>query len=112
MRVIREEGLAENAAVRGRELLEGLLAVQKETDRIGEVRGLGLMVATEMTRNGKPDEAAAKALSQAAAEEGLLLLTCGSSNNVLRWIPPLVVRKEQIDEALSLFRKALKRLVR
>ena len=53
---------------------------------------------------------AAKAVSRNAAEEGLLLLTCGTFNNVVRWIPPLVVTEAQIEEGLSLFRNALARL--
>ncbi|MBN2551191.1 MAG: aminotransferase class III-fold pyridoxal phosphate-dependent enzyme [Spirochaetales bacterium] len=110
IRVIREERLAENAAARGEQLLEGLRVIQKESGRIAEVRGRGLMVATEFAGDGEPDEAAAKAASQAAAQEGLLLLTCGTFNNVVRWIPPLVVTEEQIAEGLSLFRKALQRL--
>ena len=110
VRVIREEKLADNSAARGAELLEGLRKIQSEFGRIGEVRGRGLMVATEFTTGREPDEAAAKAASQAALEEGLLLLTCGTFNNVVRWIPPLVVTAEQIEEALALFRKALRRL--
>ncbi len=110
IRVIREEKLVENAAERGGQLLESLRCIQKEFKQIGEVRGKGLMVAAEFSRDGEPDEAAAKAASQAAVEEGLLLLTCGTFNNVVRWIPPLVVTEEQIEEGLILFRKALKRL--
>jgi len=110
VRVIREEKLADNAAARGAQLLEGLLKIKSEFGQIGEVRGRGLMVATEFARGREPDEAAAKAASQAAVEQGLLLLTCGTFNNVVRWIPPLVVTAEQIEEALGLFRNALKRL--
>jgi 4-aminobutyrate aminotransferase len=110
VRVIREEKLADNAAARGSQLLEGLLKIKSEFGQIGEVRGRGLMVATEFARGREPDEAAAKAASQAAVDAGLLLLTCGTFNNVVRWIPPLVVTAEQIEEALGLFRNALKRL--
>jgi 4-aminobutyrate aminotransferase len=110
VRVIREGKLAENAAARGAQLMEGLRAIQREFGQIGEVRGRGLMVATEFTTGREPDEAAAKAASKAAAEQGLLLLTCGTFDNVVRWIPPLVVNGEQIEEALGLFRNALQRL--
>jgi len=110
IRVIREEKLAENAAVRGKQLLDGLRALQKEYNRIGDVRGRGLMAATEFSRNGLADEAAAKSVSRAAAESGLLLLTCGTYNNVVRWIPPLIVTEQQIEEALNLFGKTLEQL--
>jgi len=107
VRVIREEKLAENAAARGRQLLEGLRKLQGRFPQIGEVRGRGLMVATEFSRKGEPDEHTTKAVSQGAAEAGLLLLTCGTFGNVVRWIPPLVVREEQIDEALGVFARVL-----
>ena len=68
------------------------------------------MAAAEFSRKGEPDEGAAKTVSQAAVEQGLLLLTCGTYGNVVRWIPPLIVTEGQIDEALELFGSALKRL--
>jgi 4-aminobutyrate aminotransferase len=110
IRVIREEKLAENAAARGEQLLRGLRLLQTSCPRLGDVRGLGLMAAAEFSRKGEPDEEAAKAVSQAAAEQGLLLLTCGTYGNVVRWIPPLIVSEGQIEEALELFGSALKRL--
>jgi 4-aminobutyrate aminotransferase len=110
IRVIREEKLAENAALRGEQLLRGLRLLQKDCRRLADVRGRGLMVAAEFSRGGEADEAAAKTVSQAAAERGLLLLTCGTHSNVVRWIPPLIVTERQIEEALELFTGALKRL--
>jgi len=110
VRVIREERLHENAAERGGQLLAGLRSLQKEVPRIGDVRGRGLMVATEFTLDGQPDEPGAKAASKAAAEAGLLLLTCGTFGNVVRWIPPLVVSQAEIEEGLAVFREALGRL--
>jgi 4-aminobutyrate aminotransferase len=107
VRVIREEDLPGNAAQRGLQLLEGLKGLQRRHPVIGEVRGLGLMVATEFGRPGAPDEKTAKAVVRAGAEAGLLLLTCGTYNNVVRWIPPLVVTPQQIDEALEIFEGAL-----
>jgi 4-aminobutyrate aminotransferase len=110
VRVLREERLHENAAVRGMQLVEGLRKLKKRFPRIAEVRGLGLMVATEFSRNGRPDEEGAKAVCKAAARRGLLLLTCGTFGNVVRWIPPLVVTDAQIDEGLAIFREALENL--
>jgi 4-aminobutyrate aminotransferase len=69
---------------------------------------VGLMVATEFTdANGRPDGATATAVQQACLRRNLLLLTCGSYGNVIRWIPPLVVTAGQIDEALTIFNEAL-----
>jgi 4-aminobutyrate aminotransferase len=106
--VLRDEDLAENAAREGAHLMEGLKELQAEYPMIGDVRGRGLMVGVEFARNGgEPDKDAAKAVQKGCIERDLLLLTCGTFDNVIRWIPPLVVNDAQIDEALGLFAEAL-----
>lgn len=105
--VMLEEQLPQNAYARGAELLAGLKALQQQHPEIGEVRGRGLMVGVEFSRDGKPDSASAQAVQRACLERRLLLLTCGTYNNVIRWIPPLVVSAEQIQEALAIFAEAL-----
>jgi 4-aminobutyrate aminotransferase len=66
------------------------------------------MVGVECTRpGGEPDGGAAKAVQRACLDERLLLLTCGTADNVVRWIPPLVVSEAQIDAALAVFERAL-----
>jgi len=107
LRVIKEEALVENAAERGRQLTLGLRRLQLDFPIIGDVRGLGLMVATEFTSEGQPATTTAKALVKTAQEAGLLLLTCGTYDNVIRWIPPLVVTQDEIEEALDIFAAAL-----
>jgi 4-aminobutyrate aminotransferase len=108
IRVIQEEGLVENSARMGDHLVTGLKVVQKQQSQLGDVRGLGMMVAAELTATeGQPDTQTAKAVRTKCLEEGLLLLTCGPHGNVIRWIPPLVVTQEQIDEALTIFENAL-----
>ena len=109
IRAIREENLVANAAVRGEQLLAGLRQLQAEFPVIGDVRGLGLMVGAEFTRDGTPDTAAAKAIARGCLGLGLLLLTCGTYDNVIRLIPPLVVSQEEIAEALTIFAAALYR---
>lgn len=111
IQVLRDEGLIENAAAMGLMLLAGLRQLQEEHPEIGEVRGRGLMIATEFTDpSGEPWTDRAKALVRAAFEEGLLLLTCGAYDNIIRWIPPLIVNTEHIQEALQRFRVALQRV--
>ena len=106
--VVRDEDLVGNAAAQGQRLLEGLRSVAAEHKAIGEVRGRGLMLASEFTTaDGEPDGATAARAHQAAAERGLLLLTCGPRGNVVRMIPPLVVTAEQVDEAVGLWRQAV-----
>ena len=66
------------------------------------------MIGAEFTDpEGKPDAVTAKAVLASCLEQGLLLLTCGSWDNTVRFIPPLVVSEGQIDEALRIFEHGL-----
>lgn len=108
IQTIREESLLQNARQRSEQLLAGLRRLQEEYPIIGDVRGLGLMIGCEFsTSEGRPDKTTAKAVVQACLDRRLLLLTCGPWDNIIRWIPPLVVTQTQIDEALSIFSTAL-----
>ncbi len=105
---IREEQMLENATGRGQQLMAGLRAIQSSHISIADVRGLGLMVGVEFQdADGKPDKAAAKAAVKSCYERGLLLLTCGSYDNIIRFIPPLIVSEEQIQHSLTIFEQAL-----
>ncbi|WP_030675623.1 aspartate aminotransferase family protein [Streptomyces sp. NRRL B-1347] len=111
--VIRDEGLVTNAAAQGRRLADGLRKTAADVAAIVDVRGTGLMLASEFRGpDGAPDAALARAVQQAAAERGLLLLTCGVHGNVVRMIPALVVTAEQVDEALTLWSAAVAAAVR
>jgi 4-aminobutyrate aminotransferase len=111
IRVLREEGLVENAQDRGVQLMSGLRHLQEQYPRIGDVRGLGLMVGVEFTdEQGQPDKSTAKALQKACLEERLLLLTCGTWDNTIRFIPPLVATSEQINDGLARFERSLARV--
>jgi 4-aminobutyrate aminotransferase len=110
LQVVESEGLVANSAAMGARLRDGLEKVATTTDRIVDVRGLGLMQATEfVTRAGDPDPDLAVAVLRAAAEEGLLLLTCGAWNNVVRMIPPLIVNADQVDAGLASWGRAVER---
>ncbi len=104
---IRDEGLAANAERMGERLRDGLVELQGRYPVIGDVRGHGLMVGTEFMVKGKPDKDLTKAVQKGCIDRRMLLLTCGTYENVIRWIPPLVVNEAQIDEALTLFEDAL-----
>lgn len=111
VQVIQEEDLAGNAARMGAHLMKGLRALQAKYPVLGNVRGLGLMVATEFNKpNGDPDAGSAKAVQKVCLEQDLLLLTCGTYENVIRWIPPLIVTESQLTEALGIFENALSSL--
>jgi 4-aminobutyrate aminotransferase len=106
--VIRDEGLVENARVRGGQLQDGLRKVAADHPVIGDVRGLGLMLGSEFTSaDGRPDAATAVRAQQEAASRGLLLLMCGAWGNVVRMIPPLVVDEAQVEEALGIWADAV-----
>jgi 4-aminobutyrate aminotransferase len=110
VRIIRDEELLDNAVRMGEHLMQGLRSLQAEHPVVGDVRGLGLMVAVEFTGvDGQQDKAFAAAVQNACLEDRLLLLTCGTYGNVIRWIPPLVVNAGQIDTALETFGRALKK---
>ena len=110
LETIQEEGLVANAAVRGAELMTGLGAIAAEDDRIGDIRGRGLMVGVEFVRDRatrEPDSTLPDHLMAACADAGLLVLTCGSSHQVIRWIPPLNVDAAEIAEAVEIFGETL-----
>lgn len=108
VRVLRDEGLLDNTVARGQQLMDGLEQVRAETAIIGQVRGLGLMVGVEFNgMDGHHGKDYATAVQHACLEEKLLLLTCGTYGNVIRWIPPLIVTEEQIDHALEVFGQAV-----
>lgn len=103
-----EDDLVNNAQNAGAYLLSELRSIQAQYPVIGDVRGVGLMIATEFTADdGEPAPEIAKSINQYCEANGLLLLTCGSYGNVVRWIPPLIVTPAQIDDALAIFKEAL-----
>jgi 4-aminobutyrate aminotransferase len=103
-----EQGYIANAAQRGKQLQQGLTLLQRACAQVGEVRGLGLMVAADIVSDaGERTLAPAQrdALIQAAFHHGLLLLGCGES--ALRFCPPLCVTAAQIDAALQILAAVL-----
>lgn len=106
--VIQEEKLVENARARGAELRAALETVAQAHAGITDVRGLGLMLGNEFRDpEGDPDGATASAVQQEAARRGLLLLTCGAWGQVVRFIPALVVRPEEVTEAAAIWDDAV-----
>jgi 4-aminobutyrate aminotransferase len=110
--VIQEEGLIENAALRGRQLVEGLRNVAGGDQRVGDVRGLGCMVALEFVNpkspDGRaPDPATAALVTRAALQRGLILLVAGSYGQVVRIVPPLVTTAAEIDRAVGIIGESL-----
>lgn len=108
LEVIEEEGLVANSEARGEQLRNALRLKTEGYDQIVDVRGLGLMVGVEFAdADGTPDGATAAAVHKAAADRGLLLLTCGPWSEVVRFIPALVVNEAEVEDAAHRFGEAL-----
>jgi 4-aminobutyrate aminotransferase len=104
-----EEELMENAQCQGAYLLEKLKDLQKRFHLIGDVRGKGLMIGIELVKDPETKEKAVEERSQVIQgcfERGLLILGCGE--NVIRFIPPLIITQEEADMALTIFEEVLK----
>jgi 4-aminobutyrate aminotransferase len=110
LETIRDEKLVANAAERGAQLLAGLQRLGALDERVGDVRGRGLMLGVELVTDAagrSPDGGRADAVIARCADEGLLLLTCGQAHNTVRWLAPLNVTAAEIDEGLEIFGRVL-----
>ncbi len=114
IRAMRDEKMLENATERGIQLMTGFRKLQEEYPQIGDVRGKGLMVGTEFIVDSKPEKAKpmVKEIIHAAEENNLLLLSCGTYDNTIRWIPPLNVTSQQVNDGLKIFGEALKATIK
>lgn len=107
--IYEEENLLENASEQGKRLLDRLKTFKNKYPSIGDVRGLGLMAGVEFVKPGGkiPDKEKAKAVQKSCVENGMLILTCGTYDNVIRWIPPLIIDEGHLEEGMTIFEKAL-----
>jgi 4-aminobutyrate aminotransferase/(S)-3-amino-2-methylpropionate transaminase len=107
--VLEEEGLVARARRIGDRMFDRLRAAQHATHGGGDVRGRGAMVAIELVHeDGTPDPDRAKAIATACHEAGVLVLTAGTSGNVVRLLPPLVIADDLLDEGLEILADAIK----
>jgi 4-aminobutyrate aminotransferase/(S)-3-amino-2-methylpropionate transaminase len=108
--VFEEEGLVERAVAVGETIRARMEAWRERFDAIGDVRGLGAMLAIELVRNRDSKEPAADiatAICEEAARNGLLLLKSGIYSNCIRVLTPLVITDAELDEALGAWEQAL-----
>lgn len=106
--VIERENLLIHAAAEGTWALQQLRELQGRYSVVGDVRGLGLMLALELTHtDGRPARAVAEWVRQRCLEEGVLLLTCGLDGNVIRLMPPLNVTRAELAEAIACLDRCL-----
>ena len=110
--VIEEEQLCERSCKMGERMVERINAMKQRTDTIpiGDVRGLGAMVAFELVKErggNTPDANRIKPLTSKALEHGLILLSCGIYGNTIRLLAPLTIPDEQLEEGLNILEQSL-----
>ena len=101
-------GLVDNAAAVGKYLEDGLRRLQDKYDCIGDVRGMGMMLGVEFVTDRetlKADPELRDRIEMACFERGLIILGCGTST--IRWSPPLILSRENVDVALEIFDAAI-----
>jgi 4-aminobutyrate aminotransferase/(S)-3-amino-2-methylpropionate transaminase len=103
------EGLIERANEIGEILLGRLRALQQADPRVGDVRGHGAMIAAEFVdpATGDPDAALTAAIAKACIAEGVIVLTCGTYGNVIRFLPPLSIPDALLEEGIDVVAAAL-----
>ena len=110
LEIIQKESLCERALEIGNRLMAGLRRLQADYPAlIGDIRGLGAMVAMELISDGdvdQPNPELAKALTTRAAEMGLILLSCGVRGNVIRILAPLTIKSKHLEEGLGILEAA------
>ncbi|UZJ45543.1 aminotransferase class III-fold pyridoxal phosphate-dependent enzyme [Marinimicrobium sp. C6131] len=108
LEVVEGEKLVANAAERGEQLFARLEAYKKEYAWIDDLRGKGLMLGMEIAHSpARPRADIAEQLAKEAEKRGLLLLRCGTAGQIIRWLPPLVVSADEVDDAADRFGKVL-----
>lgn len=106
--VLKEEKLPQRAAVVGKEMLTRLQQLAANKRHIGEVRGLGMMIAVEFEdEQGRPSKEIAEKVQAKCLENKLIVLTCGSHGQVIRLIPPLNITDEEVEKALEILKRSL-----
>src|SRR5206468_3917736 len=106
---IEKENLSARATETGNYAMAKLRELQEKNSLIGDVRGLGLMIGVELVKDAQktPATAEAEAIRDACLRKGMLIGVGGVSGNVVRFQPPLVITRQQIDQALAIFTEAL-----
>jgi 4-aminobutyrate aminotransferase / (S)-3-amino-2-methylpropionate transaminase / 5-aminovalerate transaminase len=104
---IAEDGLTERAVEVGDAIRSRMESWRERFSSISDVRGLGAMLAIELSQNGEPAADLATAVADAAARRGLLILKAGLNGNCIRVLVPLVVSDAELEEALGAWEEAL-----
>jgi 4-aminobutyrate aminotransferase/(S)-3-amino-2-methylpropionate transaminase len=109
MDIFGEENLLQKAQTLGKKIRERLTGWQSRFETIGDVRGLGPMLAIELVRDRETKNPAAEeasALVKYCIDHGVVILVCGTFNNVIRFLPPLVITDQELNKGLSVIEEA------
>jgi len=103
--IFKEEGMLQKSEILGKKLRERFESFKDQYELIGDVRGLGAMLALELVKDRETKEPApeeAKKLTQFCYERGLVLLSCGTFGNVIRVLMPFVIMDEELEKGLAI----------
>jgi diaminobutyrate-2-oxoglutarate transaminase len=117
LRFIKENHLSKHAANLGEKLMTELSEIQNEVPEIGEVRGRGLMVGVEIVNPHIParikgsygaNAELARTIQRECFNRGLILEVGGRHSSVIRFLPPLIITEQQLDDVIAIFKEAVK----
>ncbi|MDX1252025.1 MAG: diaminobutyrate--2-oxoglutarate transaminase [Gammaproteobacteria bacterium] len=121
LKFIRSQNIPEQASLRGRQLMQRLIALKHDVSEIGDVRGLGLMIGVEVVHGqGKTDSLGqplanpelAALIQRKCFQKGLILELGGRHSSVVRFLPPLIVTETQMDCIAQIFSEAVREACR
>jgi 4-aminobutyrate aminotransferase/(S)-3-amino-2-methylpropionate transaminase len=113
--VMDKENLLQKGKDLGKKLMSGLNEMKENFDLIGDVRGLGPLVAVELVKDRKtkvPAPIETKAIIDDCFDQGLVLLSCGTHGNVLRFMMPLVTTDAQLAQGMTIIENAFKKVTK
>jgi 4-aminobutyrate aminotransferase len=109
--IVREEKFLERVRSKGKYVLSRFEEVQRDSKIIGEARGRGFMIASEIVKN-KPDKTPGTELAgmvrESMFQKGVLMHTCGHYGNVMRFMAPLTIEDDLLEKGISIFEEAIK----
>ncbi|MBT2585367.1 4-aminobutyrate--2-oxoglutarate transaminase [Arthrobacter sp. ISL-95] len=108
--IYEKENLTERARAIGAIITDFFAGLAAEDDRVGDIRGRGAMIGIEFVETGslRPAAALTSAIARKAGQDGVLVLTCGTYGNVLRFLPPLSISDDLLREGLQVVADAFK----
>jgi 4-aminobutyrate aminotransferase len=108
---IEEDKLLDRATSVGEYAMSRLKEIKERSPCIGDVRGLGLMIGIEFVKeDGSPDSELCKRVCKGCDERGLILIECGIDKNIIRFMPPLITTRDEMDRAIAVFDDVVRRV--